>query len=57
MVVRRKPVSYKYAIKLLDVQRFTLYSLGSAPLIARISDQIPSLGEVYTDIHEAVLER
>ncbi|MHA1578806.1 MAG: hypothetical protein ACTSUQ_04130 [Candidatus Freyarchaeota archaeon] len=50
-------MSYKYAIKLLDVQRITLYSLGSAPRIARISDQIPSLGEVYTDIHEAFLER
>ncbi len=57
IVVRRKPVSYKYAIKLLDVQRFTLYSLGSTPLIACISDQIPPLEEVYTALHEAVLER
>lgn len=57
IVVRRKPVSYKYAVRLLDVQRFTLYILGNTPLIAHISVQIPSLEEVYTDIHEAVLER
>ena len=27
----RKPVPYKYAVKLLDVRRFTLYSPGNTP--------------------------
>lgn len=56
-VMRRKPVPYKYVIKLLDVQRFTLCSMGNTSLIALTSDQIPPPEEVYTDIHDAVLER
>lgn len=55
--MRRKPVSYEYAVKLLDVKRFTLYSLGNTPLIALIQGQVPPLEEVYVDIHDAVLER
>jgi len=55
--MRRKPVPYKYAVKLLDVRRFTLYSLGNTPLIVLISDQVPSPEEVCAAIHDAVLER
>lgn len=53
----RKPVPYKYSVKLLDVKRFTLYSLGNTPLIALIRGQIPPLKKVYTDLHDAVLGR
>jgi hypothetical protein len=38
----RKPVPYKYAVKLLDVRRFTLYSPGNTPLVVLISNQVPS---------------
>jgi hypothetical protein len=30
-VMHRKPVPYKYTVKLLDLRRFTLYSLGNTP--------------------------
>nr|MDO8075828.1 transposase [Candidatus Freyarchaeota archaeon] len=57
MVVCRTPVSYKYALRLLDVRRFTLHSFGGTTLILLVSAPIPSVEEVCAAVEEIVLER
>ncbi|MHA1363623.1 MAG: hypothetical protein ACTSP1_13985 [Candidatus Freyarchaeota archaeon] len=51
------PVSYHYALRLLDVQRFTLYSLGNTPLMLVVSTPVPPVEEACTDVESVVLER
>lgn len=55
-VMCRKPVPYHYAVKLLDVPRHTLYSLGGTPLVATVSG-ITTAEEVCADVQSVVLER
>ena len=56
-LVYRKPVSYGYVVKLLDVRRHSLHSLGDTPLVFIASQPIPSPGKVCADVHRAVLDR
>jgi hypothetical protein len=55
-VMCRKPVPYHYAIKLLDVPRHTLHSLGDTPLVVPVSE-ITTTREVCVDVQSVVLER
>ena len=56
-LVYRKPVSYGYVVKLLDVRRHSLHSLGDTPLVFIASQPIPSPEKVCADVHKAVLDR
>ena len=56
-LVYRKPVSYGYVVKLLDVRRHSLHSLGDTPLVFIASQPIPSPEKVCADVHRAVLDR
>lgn len=57
MVICRKPVSYSYALRLLDVPRFTHYSMGGSPLMLPVSAPIPPVEEVCAAVEETVLDR
>jgi len=56
-LVYRKPVSYGYVVKLLDVRRHSLHSLGDTPLVFIASQPIPSPEKVCADVHRVVLDR
>ena len=54
IVVCWKPVPYHYALRLLDVRRFTLYSFGNTPLMLLVSAPIPPVEEVCTHVESLV---
>ena len=56
-LVYRKPVSYGYVVKLLDVRRHSLHSLSDTPLVFIASQPTPSPEKVCADVHRAVLDR